>query len=257
MGTSETRGNITGMAAILLRAICNESLSTGNAFRTPGTSAHIPMLMPPTHAAGIRAELFLFSARGMLQCAAALPACIFSRHCLSGRLYTIALAEGFDGVYRQAQFPGDFRMSQSLPALLSDQHFLSVCHTTSFAFPGIVGETSLYDPDTPDSQLIFQHAVHIAGQRALHGARISIIRWFLLQFVAPAVFNADLAEVTEQNRHATFLNEWHGIAQHDGLVHKRKRPFFLAGNQITFYTQISAEFIQCDDVHQEHSVLPV
>jgi len=92
MNTSKPRADIAGMAAILLCTVRNELPTTGGTFRASGSFAHFPVIMPPTQAAGIRAELFLFSARGMLQCAAALPACIFSRHCLFDRLYAIALA---------------------------------------------------------------------------------------------------------------------------------------------------------------------
>jgi len=76
MNASKLRADIAGMAAILLHTIRNELLTAGSAFRTLGSFAHIPMIVPPAHAAGIRAELFLFSAGGMCQCSAALSASV-------------------------------------------------------------------------------------------------------------------------------------------------------------------------------------
>ena len=74
MNASKPRADIAGMSAILLHTIRNELLTAGSAFRILGSSAHIPMIMPPTQAAGVRAELFLFPAGGMYQCSAALSA---------------------------------------------------------------------------------------------------------------------------------------------------------------------------------------
>jgi len=51
------------MAAVFLHTIRNKFLSACSTFRTLGSSAHIPMIMPPTQAAGIRAELLLFSSK--------------------------------------------------------------------------------------------------------------------------------------------------------------------------------------------------
>ena len=202
MGTSKACGDIACMAAILLRTVRNELPTAGSAFRASGSFTHFPVIMPPMHAAGVRTELLLLFARYLLQCITALPACAVRLYYrFSCRLYAVALAVRFDSVHRHAQFPGNLCISQSLSSLLDNQHFLSVCHTTSFAFHGIIGETSSNDFDGPDSQLLLQHAVHIAGQCVLLRARVAFAR-FLLQFITPAVFDADLAEVPEQNRYA-------------------------------------------------------
>ena len=81
------------MAAVFLRTIRNELPTAGSAFRTLGSIARFPVIVPPTQAAGIRAELFLFPAGGMCQCSAALSASVarlYSR--FFDRLYAITLA---------------------------------------------------------------------------------------------------------------------------------------------------------------------
>jgi hypothetical protein len=175
MNTSKPRTYIAGMAAILLRTVRNELPTTGSALRSSGSFALLPVIMPPMHAAGVRTELLLLFARYLLQYITALPACAVRLYYrFSCRLYAVALAVGFDGVHRHAQLPGNFRISQSLSALLGDQHFLSVCHATSFAFPGFVGKPASNNLDTPDSQLFFQHAVHISGQGTLLCVRVAV-----------------------------------------------------------------------------------
>ena len=75
------------MTAILLRTIRHEFFPAGSAFRAFGIPAHMPVLMPPEQTAGVRTELLLFPAGRMLQRIAALPACVFFRHCyLTDRL---------------------------------------------------------------------------------------------------------------------------------------------------------------------------
>ena len=78
-----------------------------------------------------------------------------------------------------------------------------------------------------------------------------------MQFIAPTVLDADLAEIPEQDRHAALADEWHGVAQDDGLVHKHKRTIVPAGNQISIQAQTAAKFIERNGVHQEHRVLPI
>ena len=100
MGTSEACGDIAGMAAILLRTVRNKLPSAGSALRASGSFAHLPVIMPPMHAAGVRTELLLFPAGRVFKHATALSACIVSYSCSFGnRLYTIALAIGLDSIH--------------------------------------------------------------------------------------------------------------------------------------------------------------
>ena len=132
MFASEPHTDIAGMTAIPLRAVCHELPATSDTFRTLGRFAHVPMLMPPAQATGVRAELLLLSAQRVYQRATTSPAYIVCR----GRRFTdsfqaVALAIRLDGIYRHAQLPRNLRISHALLDLLGDEHFLSVCHTTS------------------------------------------------------------------------------------------------------------------------------
>ena len=140
MGTSKPRADIAGMAAVFLHTVCHEFFPACCAVGASGRFAHIPMSMPPAQATSVRAKLLLLFARYLLQCITALPACAVRLYYrFSCRLYAFALAVRFDSIHRHAQLPGNLRIPQSLPALLGNQHFLSVCHATSFAFPRFVG----------------------------------------------------------------------------------------------------------------------
>ena len=104
MVAPEPHTDIAGMTAIPLRAVCHERPATGSAFRTPGCFAHVPMLMPPAQATGIRAELLLLSARRVYQRTATSLAHIVCRgYRFTGPFQAVALAIGFDGIHRHAQ----------------------------------------------------------------------------------------------------------------------------------------------------------
>ena len=92
--------DIAGMTAIPLPAVCHERPATGSAFRTLGRFAHVSMLMPPTQATSIRAELLLLSARCVYQRAATSLARIVCRgRRFTGSFQAVALAIGFDGIH--------------------------------------------------------------------------------------------------------------------------------------------------------------
>ena len=104
MVTFKPHMDIAGMTAIPLPAVCDELPATGSAFRTPGCFTHVPMLMPPAQATGVRTELLLLSARRVYQRTAALPAHIVSRgRRFTGSFQAVALAIGFDGIHRHVQ----------------------------------------------------------------------------------------------------------------------------------------------------------
>ena len=124
--------DIAGMTAIPLPALCHELPATGSAFYALGRFAHVSMLMPPAQTASIRTELLLLSARCVYQHAATSPAYIVCRGYRSiGSFQAVALAIGFDGIYRHTQLPRNLRISHALLELLGDEHFLSFCHTFS------------------------------------------------------------------------------------------------------------------------------
>ena len=106
MVAPEPHTDIAGMTAIPLPAVCHERPATSDTFRTPGRFAHVPMLMPPAQATGIRAELLLLSARCVYQRAATSLARIVCRgRRFTGSFQAVALAIGFDGIHRHVQLP--------------------------------------------------------------------------------------------------------------------------------------------------------
>ena len=132
MASTKPHMDIAGMTAIPLPAVCHERPATSSTFRTLGRFAHVPMLMPPAQATGIRAELLLPSARRVYQRATTSPAYIVCRRRrFTDSFQAVALAIRLDGIHRHAQLPRNLRISQALLNLLGDEHFLSVCHTTS------------------------------------------------------------------------------------------------------------------------------
>ena len=106
MVAPEPHTDIAGMTAIPLPAVCHERPATGSAFRTLGRFAHVSMLMPPTQATSIRAELLLLSARRVFQREATSLARIVCRgYRFTGSFQAVALAIGFDGIHRHVQLP--------------------------------------------------------------------------------------------------------------------------------------------------------
>ena len=106
MVASEPHIDIAGMTAIPLPAVCHERPATGSAFRTLGRFAHVSMLMPPTQATSIRAELLLLSTRRVFQRAAtSLAHIVCQGFCYVGSFQAVALAIGFDGIHRHVQLP--------------------------------------------------------------------------------------------------------------------------------------------------------
>ena len=106
MVASEPHTDIAGMTAIPLPTVCHELTATSDTFRTLGRFAHVPMLMPPAQATGIRAELLLLSARRVFQRAATSLARIVCRgYRFTGSFQAVALAIGFDGIHCHPQLP--------------------------------------------------------------------------------------------------------------------------------------------------------
>ena len=102
----EPHTDIAGMTAIPLRVVCHELTATSDTFRTLGHFAHVPMLMPPSQTAGVRAELLLLSARCVFQRTATSPAYIVCRgYRFTSSLQAVALAIGLDGIHRNVQLP--------------------------------------------------------------------------------------------------------------------------------------------------------
>ena len=106
MFASEPHTDIAGMTAIPLPVVCHERPATSDTFRTPGRFAHVPMLMPPAQATGVRAELLLLSARRVYQrTATSLARIVCQGFCYVGSFQAVAMAIGFDGIHRHVQLP--------------------------------------------------------------------------------------------------------------------------------------------------------